>query len=675
MAAPKAGRYELDLRVDIDVRHANSPVMDKLSGDIYQVFTFRWGRRIFRWKVYRESWIVQSPQVTWHRCSVTITGKVHYWKGGHPTTNIEVEIPWATFHAAGPAKVTFTEVGGSTFSYSCDRKSRAFREVTLEVDVCSSVNAEPILPSYDTGAHSNRPADLPQRTLAIEEAYMEAGIDLTIDPARTIIDDSASKFSSWSPAELHDAMETHFSQISSGWPKWHMWGLLAGTFDSPSVGGIMFDAAAGYGGAGEAPERQGCAVFRKHTWFADLAAPPTNDTEAAAMRKLLYTYVHEIGHAFNFLHSWNKGRPDALSWMNYDWRYDSRNGADSFWADFYMRFDDEELIHMRHGDRAAVIMGGDPWASGGHLEAPPGAMSEALGTAPVELLLRSKGFFDFLEPVSVELRLRNLSGLPMELDTQLNPEFGGVTIYIRRPDGRILEYAPILCKLGTPEVKLLKALPDAVEGEDRYSQEVPLSYGTYGFYFDQPGEYQVRAVYQGAGELLVTSNRLRLRVGNPLSRDEDRLAQDFFTYQTGMALYLDGSSSPWLDKGMNTLQEVVDRYGDTPVGAKVALALARNLSKPFYRVDVDRKKLVKYRDAKPDEAMALTAQAVEQQTRDETTFTNIEYRELREVRIDLYAGMGESAEADEEKKTLAKDLKDKVNKPVLADIKAREPGA
>ena len=35
-----------------------------------------------------------------------------------------------------------------------------------------------------------------------------------------------------------------------------------------------------------------------------------------------------------------------------------------------MRFDDEELVHIRHGDRSAVIMGGDDWGSGGHLERP-----------------------------------------------------------------------------------------------------------------------------------------------------------------------------------------------------------------------------------------------------------------------------------------------------------------
>ena len=260
-------------------------------------------------------------------------------------TNVEITIPWAD-SKIGPAVVKFSSSALRPplllSSYSCEKKSNAFRDLTLEVDVCQSVNSAPILPSYDTHTHSNRPADLPQRTLTIEDAYDEAGIDVTINPAHTIINDSAANFNTWSAAELHDAMEQHFSQYSGSWPKWHMWCLMAGYFDNSGVGGIMFDAPAAYGGAGEAPDRQGCAVFRNHSWFNNLVSNPTNDTQAEAMRKFLYTCVHEMGHAFNYLHSWDKGRPDALSWMNYDWKYDNRNGSGSFWGNFRMRFDDEE---------------------------------------------------------------------------------------------------------------------------------------------------------------------------------------------------------------------------------------------------------------------------------------------------------------------------------------------
>ena len=666
MTQPRAGGYALDLRVDIDPRHPNSPVMDRVSGDLYQVYRFSWGSRVFTWRVYRESWVVENPAVSWSRCSVTVRGSVTYPKGSHPTTTLTMIIPWGTFQAAGPASVTFTEAGGGSNSYSCARKSSAFRTVELEVDVCSSVNNAPLLPDFDTAGHPDRPASLPQRNLTVESAYLEAGIDLTVNPIHTVIDDSAAQFTSWSVAELHDAMEQHFSRISGGWPKWYSWCLVAGRFDNAGVGGIMFDAAANYGGAGKAPERQGCAVFRDHQWFNNLAPnPPANDIEAAAMRKYLYTFVHEIGHGFNFLHSWDKSRPDALSWMNYDWRYDNRNGANSFWSDFWMRFDDEELIHLRHGDRSEVIPGGDAWTTGWHLESPPGASTNVDGNPPVELLVRSKGYYEFMEPVSVELRLRNTTDLPLELDTRLNPELGGVAIYIRRPDGRMIEYAPLLCKLADPAIRLFGSAQQAAEGADRYSEEVFLSFGSSGHYFNEPGEYLLRAVYQGAGNIYIASNIHRLRVGQPFSREEERAAQDVFGYEAGLALYMGGSASPFLTSGMDALRDAADRFANTAVGAQLAMTLAHGLSRPFHRIDKD--KLVMVADAEPEAALALTSQALEQHKRDDSTLSNIAYHQCRRTRAQLLAAEGRKADARKELASLSRYLKKRNVKPAVLD--------
>lgn len=679
MTAPRAGRYLLDLRVDIDPRYANSPVMDRISGDYYEVYRFEWPPRRFVWRVYRESWVVDAPKVNWSRCEVEITGSVRFWKGVHPATDIRVRIPWGTFRPAGPAEVTFTAAGGDSVSFSCARRSDCFRDMTLEVDVCQSVNGGTILPGYDTHGHSTRPADLPRRTLTVEEAYREAGICVTIRPDRTIVDDSAPEFNRWSVDELHDAMETHFSQWSGGWPKWQMWGLLAGTFDdSPGfeTAGIMFDAGAVYGGAGEPPDRQGFAVFRNHSWFNNLpAGAPANDTEAWALRKFLHTWVHEAGHAFNFVHSWNKGRPDSLSWMNYDWRYDDRNGASSYWSNFRFRFDDEELIHLRHGDRASVIMGADPWASGLHLEAPPGAMSQLEGGAPVELLLRSKGYFEFMEPVAIELRLRNLvDDLPLDLDARLNPEYGGVIVYIRRPDGRIVEYAPILCKVGSPRIQTLKPRRDAIQGEDRYSEDVFLSYGNYGFYFDEPGEYLVRALYQGTGSMLIPSNVHRVRVGRPPSKEEDRIAQDFFSYEVGMSLYLNGSLSPFLAKGMTLLESMADRYKDTLAGAKVATTLAASVARPFFRIqDRQNPVLTETHSADPKKALTLTAPALSTYKREKEKSLNIAYHQLVRSRAGYMVTLGQRAQAKKEVVALRQELAARgVNELVLNDIKGYE---
>jgi hypothetical protein len=392
------------------------------------------------------------------------------------------------------------------------------------------------------------------------------------------------------------------------------------------------------------------------------------------MRRFLYTYIHEIGHAFNLAHSWEKGRPDILSWMNYDWKYDYYGGSGSFWASFRFSFDDRELIHLRHGDRAAVIPGGDPWVGGGYPQAPPSAMARvgtthAVGQAPMELLVRSKGYFGFMEPVHVELRIKNASDLPLELDTELQPECGNVVIYIRRPDGRILQYAPLLYKLATPHFQVLEARQQAIEGADRHSQNIPISYGKYGHYFDAPGEYLVRAVFQGAGDVLITSPVHRLRVGHPLSREEERMAQDFFSREAGLALYLNGSSSPYLQEGMSTLEAIADRFSRSPVGAFLSLVLAQNLGEPFHRIE--NGKVVTYREAEPEAALALTEQALKQQQRDRTTFTNLTYHQLRRSRAELLLAMGEREAAQKELSSLLRVLKRRgVNEPILDEIRA-----
>jgi len=666
MTEPKAGRFELDLRVDIDPRYANSPVMDKVSGDFYQVYEFNfWGRR-YRWRVYTESWIVDTPEVKWSRCNVVITGKVRYWKGTHPATALKIEIPWGTFTPAGPARVTFYEIGGGSSFYTCDRKSHCFRDVTLEVDVCQSVNSTPILPAYNTHSHNTRPSDLSERVLTIQEGYREAGICLDIRADRTIIDDSDSQFDTWSVDELHDAMETYFSQFPGTWPKWQLWGLLAGSFVQSGTGGIMFD----YWGAYEPPERQGFALFRNHSWFNNLpSGDPTTQDEAEALRKFLYVWVHEAGHAFNFMHSWDKGRPDSLSWMNYDWRYDARNGASSYWSSFEFRFDDEELIHMRHGDRSSVIMGGDPWSSGGHAESPSGSMSLLEGEAPIEVLVRSQGYFEFMEPVAIEIRLRNLmDDFPLPIDTRLNPEFGTLAVYIQRPDGRILKYEPVLCQLATPETRTLQPANKSSGGEDRYSEEIYIASGRSGFYFDTPGEYLVRAFYQGSGDILIPSATHRLYIGTPQSKDEERLAQDFFSKEAGLGLYMGGSHSEFLSKAMDLLYSTVERYKESPVGMKIAVALAKHWGRSFFRIE--KGKLKQAKKADPKKALELTSPAVSIYRKQKQKAWNLQYHHVVRTRAELMQKIGKVKEAKDEVSMLIKDLsKREVKKFVLDTIK------
>lgn len=684
---PISGRYDggstasgtwtniLDLRIDVDIRYsADSPVMNRVSGDFFQMAGGSPPPGPLVRFNYIESWIVDDPVVTWSTNKAVITGTVRYWqRTPNPATKVKITVPWSG-GAIGPAMVEFRTGATTTASYSCNFRSDNFRNLVLELDYASSANVAPRVPSYDTHSHDNRPGDTPRRTLTIQSAYREAGVGVTIRPERTVIDDSAAGFASWSPAELHDAMESSFSRYTSTWPAWNIWGLQAGTFDSSGVGGIMFDAAAGFGGAGRSPERQGFAVFRNHIWFNDLVTgPPQNQDQAEAMRKFLYTWVHEAGHAFNFLHSWNKSRPSSRSWMNYDWRYDQINGTDKFWADFRFRFDDEELVHLRHGDRASVIMGGDPWASGGHLESPGGSSGESDPDQPLELLLRAKSYFSYMEPVQIEFRLRNRLAVPQSVDVRLDPQYGTTTVYVLKPDGKTVQFNSVMCLYGLPDTRVLAPSTDRAQGPDRYSELVPLTFGKRGFVFDEPGQYQLRAVYSTGG-LPAVSNTLVLRIGQPANKDEDRFAADFFSQQVGLTLSFGGSMSPFLATGMETLTEAADRFADDDLGTNVATTIARSVGTDFFgrRISDNQDKMVLCHKADPAAALAATEPALQRCRDTAAQSANITYNDLVTIRSDFHVRNGDPELARQELATLADDLHTRgVNPNVLQDIRAK----
>lgn len=658
----------LDLRLDIDTRYStNSPVMNKVSGDQF-VRNFRPFPPGFGPEVYSHSWIVDAPVVSWTRCSATITGDVRYFSGSRPPTTIQIVVSWSL---GGPTTATVTFGGGVTGTYSgMTFISDSFRSIELEMDYCTSANVAPLAPGYGTLQHSNHPADISNRTLTIDSVYREAGVSLNYSAGSSVVDDSAPGFATWNVSELHDAMETGFSRYASGWPNWRLWGLQVGSFDSSSLGGIMFDAPAANGGAGDRPDRQGFAVARNHSWFSDLVASPSTQSEYDAMRKYLYVWVHEAGHAWNLLHSWNKSRPSSLSWMNYDWKYDAINGADTFWNRFYMRFDDDELIHMRHGDRKTVIMGGDDWGTGGHLEAPPSAALEAGPDQPVELMVRCKPYMLLMEPVSVELRLRNTTPVPIPIDPRLDPRHGMTTVVISRPDGTWIDFTSVMCLLGEPQELILSpAAADAgAEGPDRYSEQVPLTFGSSGFVFDQPGTYRIKAAYSD-GRVTSVSNVASLRIGIPATREEDRLAADWFSNAVGLTVALGGSMSPHLDAGLDTLRDAAERFAGNDVGISAAQVLAAGVGDDFYRRQGDA--VVRSHEADPDAALALTDPALQAHRSAGDKTTNLAYRTLVEQRVELHIAAGRPAQARKELTTLATALvKRGANPNVVADVRA-----
>lgn len=566
------GGFELELRIDVDSTRPCSLV----SGDYYSISGSV--------KTYFGSFKSGPVTVTWATNSVTIKGTLSTtWSTTFKAFTIT--IPRTTIISPrGAATITYYNTAATPgATYICAFESIYFRTVRLEEDYEAGTS---LFGSYNTGT---MPHGGTARTLDVVSAYAEAGVQMSLTAGTDSVPTAeAGADSVWTNAELEAAMHHHFSIVSDS-PQWQTWLLACKSRHEFTTGGnvlfgIMFDYTGTF-------QRQGCAVFHSQV-NSFYGGAGTND----ANRHLLYCYVHELGHSFNLLHSWDKGRPNALSWMNYDWKYDQNNGSGSFWANFSFIFDDLELVHVRHDYRNSVIMGGDNWATnpgfgtGEERFDITGAVIE--NHSGLSLELGAKPTFAYGEPVVVKLRLklRDLNG--KQVNALLHPNYDVTKIAIRKPSGKVVTYEPLAEHLCAPNLMNLN------ESNPSISASAYIGYGKDGHYFDQPGIYVLRAGYYTPDGSVITSQDVKIRVKSPLSAKEDDIAELYLGEEQGKLFYLLGSDAPHLQKGNDALSTVLDKYGDHPLSVYAALVHGVNAARDFKVVGSDKKVNIRKHDAK-----------------------------------------------------------------------------
>ncbi|MEU9182582.1 hypothetical protein AB0C90_38370 [Streptomyces sp. NPDC048550] len=245
-----------------------------------------------------------------------------------------------------------------------------------------------------------------------------------------------------------------------------MWQLLATSYVEDGVRGIMFDA-------GGAFQRQGFAAFHD--------AIKGEDSRRAQLR----THVHELGHAFNLLHSWQKNLADPpqplgpnggfgdRSWMNYVQNYQppppAPGGQAAYWADFPFQFTDSELVHLRHGFYRDVIMGSNPFGVGAAEIDVDLFDNPVIDNSGLTLELRSNGSFLFGEPVVIEVKLATTDLRGCVTHGRLHPKDGFVTVAIRTPSGEAKVYRPVR-RPGAPDGPGRRPVSDLRECLNRLRQ-------------------------------------------------------------------------------------------------------------------------------------------------------------------------------------------------------------
>jgi hypothetical protein len=587
------------------------------------------------------------------------------------------------------ASVTFSGLGTLETTVEYVYKSPYYHPVEFEFDVVEGTEE---VTSIETHSHPNRPDTLPDETLTIEEVYRRAGFNVSVSthpdnvvPLSLATDagEPLEEQELWDDNELHDAMQTYWSRFEDR-AQWAMWVIYASLHeaDEPNIfnpdpqpedlGGIMFDDIG-------PNHRQGTSIFTD----SFIKFPPADDLapDAWVRRMRFWTAVHEMGHAFNLAHSWQKhlgkswilplvSDPEARSFMNYPGAV--TGGQEAFFADFEFRFIDQELNFMRHAPEAFVQMGNADWFDNHGFR-----RFKTFPSPPLNLELRvnrDPALFQFLEPITIELKLKNVSREPQLVDEHILSDLEEMTVIVKKDGRPARQFVPFARYCWESRKSVL------MPGKAAY-QSLFISAGRNGWDLAEPGYYNIQIALHLDDEDIV-SNPLRLRVAPPTDYDEEFLAQDFFGDEVGRVMALDGSL--FLTKGNDILREAAERFPDHRVAMHARIALGAPLARPFKQLQLDDvresmksaclaggKIVVKPIDEKGGEAELKDALLTDASTAAES-LGHVDFKYYAEMFSDFLAKLGNIQDAAKVLDVVHKTLSQRgVLKTVLDEVTAR----
>jgi hypothetical protein len=444
------------------------------------------------------------------------------------------------------AKITFIDVAQKKRHgpFVVEQRSQYFREVEMDVDrEKNAIEVEPI----STHVHPDRPADLAESQMTLESAFASAGVKITRSVDGPEVVTGAGSNHRWNYSELHDSMVLHWQAFANK-PQWKMWIFLAERADDDGLGGVMFDGDIDEPGG---VDRQGTALFTRCPFFHTAAGgyPKANPPAAEAVkRELFFNLIHETGHAFNLAHSFQKdlGRgwnapawmplatdAKSLSWMNYPDSASDGTGAQLnaswFYRRFRFRFDNGELLFLRHAPERYVQMGAEAWFDD-HARVTRSSVDPRL-----EFSIRTrKKMVEQGEPVLLELKLKNLADEALPVHRNLDPSDGLVDIAITNPKGERRPFLPF-------DHTRTRLIPQLLEpGGESIFALADVTMGAFGFHFKEPGPYRIEASYTNVDGRTAAAV-LQIYVRPAASYDAVPIINEMFDAAIGRALYVEGT--------------------------------------------------------------------------------------------------------------------------------------
>jgi hypothetical protein len=603
---PPAGRFlgtsgiwKIDLRIDL------AGALPVVSGDLFATVNGA--------DVYQNSFVLDAARAA--ALPGPITGAAAFafpnWMARASVASVDRLAP------GGTATVDVTTADpASGLRFVCSYTSRFLRTVDWEIDYVTGTE----LPAQYATTQDPRPPGLAKRIMTVQAAYADAGVEVRTAGVPNLVPlTGAGANLAWSDAELHAAMAANFS-FHRDVPQWKLWTLIANRHETAGEAdrndGIMFDwSGAGPGGG---PQRQGMAIFY------DTA----REAGYVGRREGLFSYIHEIGHALNMQHSWQKQPEQArgpqggmadLSFMNYAENYPGAQTAAAreaaFYAAFVWQFTPSELRHIRHGFYYNIVPGGNAYGAGSahatagqspaaqdpaHTPAlddsalpvqasPPVQSAPLADTAPpapsqsgLRLDLSGSAAFSYGEPVTTQITLSLDGTTPTaEATPSISPGGGNLTVLITDPAGNTRLFTPIASACGDYRRVTLDATTPALY-DSAY-----LGYGADGLTFTQPGTYHLQARYTAPDGSVLASPDHVIQVSPPVD-DADKAAGDLLTGdQQGTLLALLGSDAPQLADGNAALDTLITDHPQHPLTVFALMAKGTNAGRHFHTLTPD----------------------------------------------------------------------------------------
>lgn len=533
------GAREVTLRLDMG--RGNLPLIDgntgTFSGDVFSVEPPSSDRRDFLY-----SFTPSDGQID-PAGSISSRVKIAY---ALPNTSQDAGRLEASLLAPDGGKERIRVVlqvdGAQPIRVDATKTSEYLREIQLEIDLVRRPD----------GTKTQFPETVLWREaeVSVRQAMQWAGINIHEGNGPREIIPAEGVPLVWNEQSLANVMLNHDQSRTDG-ASWRAYVLVATSFrpnaDGTQTRGIMIQT--------NRQPRQGTALFfdgcRKST-------PDPKDFQ----RDYIRTAVHELGHLFNLVHTFDPlkttaRRTDSKSFMNYPQEFPS--GYAGYWKAFTWQFDPDELALLRHGALDRIVMGGVLFA--GSLVQDMACRHDVAGR-PVRGLRLTLGvspdahgvLFEFGEPVAVEAKLTNESQSAVPVDDTLAPCHRRTEYLIESPAGRCFRHAPLVIRCGDPRPRTLQPAATDKAASSLY-EVVQLSYDAHGFRMIEPGRYRLQAVHYSAyGAIFSNVLNVRIRVPNrkaeaaisPLLEDE----VGFYLGLWGAAPFASAADrlcGPWLE--------------------------------------------------------------------------------------------------------------------------------